>query len=130
MKTLLLIKAGVELFAGFAFAAYPSRLMFILLGETLSSPAGISAVRMFGASIFAMGLASWLARNDSECTATRGLISAMLLYDAAFIVVLLTAHLNMGLSGIALWPVVLLHSALAVFSLFCLKREHTIARPG
>ena len=129
MKTLLLVKTGVEVSAGLAFAAYPSRLMFILLGQALDAPAAIAAVRMFGAAIFALGLACWLARKDSGSPAAKALIMALLFYDAAFIGVLLASRFSRGLSGVGLWPVVILHSALAIYSLICL-RQGLVVRAG
>ena len=128
MKTLLLVKFAVEVLAGLAFALFPSSLFVILLGVPLDAP-GAYAFRMFGGAIFAMGFACWLARDASESPAARALIMAMLLYDAVFVALLLSARLAAGLTGIALWPTVVLHLGLAVSSLFCL-RQGSIARVG
>jgi hypothetical protein len=128
MRTLMLVKFVVEILAGLAFAFFPSALFVILLGVPLDDP-GAYAFRMFGAAIFAIGLACWLAREDSASAAARGLLTATAFYDFAFVALLLAARLVAGLSGIALWPTVLLHLGLAVSSLFCL-RQGSLVRVG
>jgi hypothetical protein len=129
MKTLLLVKSAVEVSAGLAFAFFPSSLFVILLGASLDTP-GAYAFRMFGAAIFAMGFACWLARDASESPAARALIMAMLLYDAVFVALLISARLAAGLTGIALWPAVLLHSGLAIYSLLQLRNGLPALRTG
>jgi hypothetical protein len=129
MKTLILVKFGVETLAGSAFAFFPSALFVLLLGAPLDGP-GAYAFRMFGAAVFALGLACWLARDAAESPAARALIIAMLFYDVAFVMVLLFARFSEGLSGIALLPVVLLHSALGISSLFCLSKDPNVVRSG
>jgi hypothetical protein len=128
MRTLMLVKFAVEILAGLAFSFFPSALFVILLGVPLDDP-GAYAFRMFGAAIFAIGLACWLAREDSASMAARALITATAFYDVAFVALLLAARFVGGLSGIALWPTVVLHSGLAVCSLFCL-RQGTVVRVG
>jgi hypothetical protein len=115
----------VEVGAGLAFVSAPSALFVILLGVPLDAPGGY-AFRMFGVAIFAMGLGCWLARNDSGSSAARALTISLLFYDVAFISVLLVARFSTGLSGVGLWPVVVLHTALAVSSLLCLRPEAAI----
>ena len=129
VKTLLLVKFAVEVLAGLAFALFPRSLFAILLGVPLDTY-GAYAFRMFGAAIFSMGSACWLARNASESPAAKALIMAMLLYDAAFVALLLSARLAAGLAGIALWPTVLLHTVLAIYSLLQLRNRLPALRTG
>ena len=129
LKALLIVKSAVEILAGLAFALFPASLFIILLGTPLA-PGGLFAFRMFGAAIFAMGLACWLTRDDSESPAARGLIMAMLIYDAAFVAILLSARFGGRLSGTGLWPVVVLHSGLGISSLLCLRKSPTVVRTG
>lgn len=121
MKTLLLVKAVIEILAGLAFAFIPALTMSILFRAQVDSAAGVFVCRAIGVPIFTLGLACWLARNDSRSPAATGLVRALLFYDVAFIAVLLFGRLSVG-SGIGLWPAVLLHSALAIFSLLCLRK--------
>jgi hypothetical protein len=127
MKTLLVVKALVEIGAGLAFAFVPSWTMSILFGAQLDTAAGVLACRIIGAPIFTLGLACYLTRNDSRSPAATGLVMALLFYDVAFIVMLLVGRLNVG-SGIGLWPVVLLHAGLAICSLLCLRKDVSIVR--
>jgi hypothetical protein len=84
---------------------------------------------MFGGAIFAIGVACWLARENSGSTAARGLITATAFYDFLFVAILLAARFVGGLSGIGLWPTVALHLGLAFSSLFCL-RQGSVVRVG
>ena len=128
MRTLLLVKFVVEVLAGLTFLIFPSTLFFILLGVPLDA-SGAYAFRMFGGAIFAIGVACWLAREDSASTAARGLIAATAFYDFVFVAILLAARFVGGLSALALWPTVVFHLGLAFSSLFCL-RQGPVVRGG
>lgn len=121
MKTLLIVKSAVEMPTGLALILFPSLVVALLLGSPLNAPAATAVARMAGAAVLTLGIACWLARNDSKSRATTGLIAALLFYDAAVVVIFLVTRLVMGLSGIALWPVVVLHLGLGVWSLRCLR---------
>ena len=57
------------------------------------------------------------AREDEQSRATRGLIAAMLLYDAGLVALLAHARIYLGLSGVGLWPAIFLHMAMGVWCL-------------
>lgn len=122
MKTLLIVKTVVEALAGLALALLPSLLVSLLLGSPLDTPAGIIIARMTGVALLTLGIACWLARNDSQSRAAIGLATALLFYDAAVVAIFLIARLAMGLSGIGLWPIVVLHSGLWIWSVLCLRK--------
>jgi hypothetical protein len=83
-------------------AVAPSLLVEVLLDGTA---AGITVSRVAGVAILALGVACWLARQYAAGRAARGLIAAMLLYNAAVAAILVLLWTNQGLSGVALWPV-------------------------
>jgi hypothetical protein len=68
--------------------------------------------RLAGGALLAIGVACWLER-DLELRAAVGLIAALLLYNLAVSGILAASAVNGGISGIGLWPVVILHAVLA-----------------
>jgi hypothetical protein len=67
-----------------------------------------------------LGVACWLARNDPRSRATSGLTAAMLLYNAVVVVLARTGTAS-GLGGVGLWPAAVLHLAMAVWCVVCLR---------
>ena len=53
--------------------------------------------------------------------AIRGLLAGLLVYNIGACVVLAYIGAGLGLSGPLLWPAVLLHAALTVWTLVCFK---------
>jgi small basic protein len=64
-------------------------------------------------------LAGWRATTHAA-GAARGLVAAMFLYNVAVAALLAFAGVGLGLRGIALWPAVILHAAMAVWCVPCL----------
>ncbi|MFI5455882.1 MAG: hypothetical protein ACHRXM_10565 [Isosphaerales bacterium] len=121
MKTLLTITAAVEAGTGVALAIAPSPVVLVLLGSPLEKPAGLVIGRILGAALFSLGTACWLARDEAKARTATGLIAAMLLYNIAAVSLLGYARLGLGMSGAGLWPGVILHLALAVWCVACLR---------
>ncbi|MGY3694736.1 hypothetical protein ACVIGA_004816 [Bradyrhizobium sp. USDA 3240] len=113
-KPLLAMMGAAEAATGLVLAVAPSFLVELLLGAAPGTAAGTTVSRVAGVAILAIGIACWLAREDAAGRAVRGLIAAMLLYNAAVVAILVLAWTSQGLAGVALWPVVLAHLALAV----------------
>jgi len=123
MKSLLIVTAALETAIGLALLGVPSLVISLLLGGSLDAPAALLVARVTGAALLSLGVACWLARNDEKSRAAVGLVTAMLLYNAAAVLVLLYASIGLALSGIGLWPAVLLHAALAVWCIACLRNQ-------
>jgi hypothetical protein len=113
----------VETLAGLALVIVPSTAISILAGQRLAVPAGFVLGRIGGVALLSLGIACWLARNETQNRAAIGLIWALLFYDVSVVLILLSAHFELGLLGIGLWPAVALHSGLAVWSSLRLRYE-------
>ena len=123
MKSLLIVTAVAEAGTGLALLALPSLVVSLLLGGSLDTPATLVVARMAGAALLALGSACWLARNDGKSRGAIGLVTAMTLYNVAGSAILAYAGIGAGLTGIGLWPAVLLHAALAAWCVACLGRR-------
>ncbi len=126
VKSLLTITAVIEAGTGAALAIAPDAAARMLLGSPLDSPAASIIARVLAGALFALGMACWLARGDDHGRATVGLVASMLLYNIAATSLLVHARIGLGMSGPGLWPGAILHAALAVWCVACLRA----ARPG
>jgi hypothetical protein len=107
---------------GILLLVWPAVPLALLLGVDQTSPEVVIVARIAGAALLALGVACWLARNDSNSSAQTGLLLGVLTYDLAAAGVLAYAGWFLGLAGIALWPAVGLHFALAVCCVPCIPR--------
>src|SRR6266478_3737556 len=123
MNRLLKLTAIIEADAGLALMVVPAVVVRLLLGSRLDTSAAVTLGRVAGAALCALGLACWLARDDGQSRAARGLVAAMLLYNVATVAVLAFAGIGFGLHGVALWPAVVLHAVMAVWCVTCLRRS-------
>lgn len=122
MNRLLTVIALVEAPTGLALLAVPTFVVRLLLGAGISG-ASIPLGRVAGVALFALGVACWLVRYDAQSCAARGLASAMALYNLGAVFVLGAAGIHSRPTGIALWPAVVLHAAMAVWCLKSLLRK-------
>lgn len=121
MRAFLSVTALLEAATGFALATFPSPLVSVLIGSPLDTRSGSIVGRLAGAALLTLGLVCWMARNDQQDRATARLIGAMLFYNLAATTLLLYARLGLGLSGIGLWPAVIVHAVLALWNIACLR---------
>ena len=121
MKQFHTVTAVIETGAGVALIFIPSVVVKLLLGVPLDAPAAVALGRLTGGALFALGIACWFACGDAKSRAARGIVSAMLFYNLAAVAVFLWAGLGLKLAGVALWPAILLHAAMAVWCFGCLR---------
>ena len=105
----------IELGAGLSVMCLPVLAIRLLLGVGEPSPEALIVGRVGGAGLLAIGVACWLARDDFGGRAQHGLLWGMLTYNVGACSVLAIAGSMMQMSGVALWPAVLLHAALTVW---------------
>jgi hypothetical protein len=101
MKSALAFAAIGEVLTGLALLIAPSLVGQVLLGEQLAGVA-IPVARVSGIALIALGIACWPGPP----------LVGMLVYSA--LVTLYLAYLGFagGLTGVLLWPVVVLHAIL------------------
>lgn len=117
----LLLTAVGEGVTGLLLLIWPAILVSLLLGVEAASTEASVLARVAGTALIAIGLMSGMARADTGSPALRAVLSGILFYDLAVAVVLIAAGLVWGLAGVLLWPVVVLHLALAGWCLACLR---------
>ncbi|MGA2254109.1 MAG: hypothetical protein ABSG53_05555 [Thermoguttaceae bacterium] len=110
MKRVLILTAVSEAATGMALLIVPSLVGRLLLGEELTGVA-IPVARVTGIALVALGVACWPGPP----------LVAMLTYSAAVTLYLAYVGFVGGLTGILLWPAVVLHAVLTAF----LTREST-----
>jgi hypothetical protein len=98
----------------------PSLLFALLLGVDQASPEADVVARIAGAALVAFGVGCWAARNEHNRPMQKGVLLGVLIYDVAAAVILAYAAWFLRLVGIALWPAVFLHVALALWCAACL----------
>jgi hypothetical protein len=122
-RHLFIVTAVLEAATGVALVLAPSVPLSLLLGASLDTPAGLAIGRVAGSALLSLGAACWLARHDGQSRAARGLIAAMFFYNIAAVSVLAYAGLGPRLSGVGLWPAVVLHVAMAAWCIACLRTD-------
>ena len=98
MRGVLVLAAVSEAATGLALLVVPSLVGRLLLGETLTGVA-IPVARVTGIALIALGVACWPGPPRV----------GMLLYSAAVALYLASLGIAGGLTGLLLWPAVVLH---------------------
>ena len=101
MKKVLILTAVAEAATGLALLIVPSLVGRLLFGEELAG-AAIPVARVTGIALIALGVACWPGTS----------LVGMLTYSAAVTLYLAYVGIAGGLTGILLWPAVVLHLTL------------------
>ena len=120
-RALLITTAALELPTGLALLLMPAVVGVVLLGEELVEPASFVIARVAGTALVAIGASCWLARNGEGASRRTDLIVGLFIYNAAVTVLLGHAAVVLGMRGILLWPAVVVHTALALWCVACLR---------
>ena len=129
-KLFLSITAFIEAATGLCLLVLPAILFSVLLGLDQASVEAIFIGRLTGAALLAVGIASWVARTDARTPAQLGLLTGILTYNAAATLLLAYAGAVLKMTGVLLWPAVVLHAILAVWCLCCLQPGRQSGRLG
>jgi hypothetical protein len=103
---LLIAEAVVVGMAGLALLLIPSMAVSVAFRSSLNDSVGTFVGRVAGATLFTLGIICWMWRNSPGNRTRTGLAGAMLFYDTALVVVLLSAPFSDGLSGAGRWPAI------------------------
>jgi hypothetical protein len=123
MTRLLVVTAIIEAPTGLALLVVPSIVVRLLLGSPLEASPAKTLGRVAGAALLTLGVACWLARNDTQGTAARGLVAAMMLYNISTVVILGAVGVGSQPIGMALWPAVVLHAVMTGCCILILLTE-------
>ena len=124
MTRLLLFSAIIEVLAGLGAMFAPSVLGRLLLAADIPE-ADAPLVRLCGVALLALGVACWLVRSDVQGRSARALSSAMLVYNLGAVITLGAAGMLSQPVGVALWPAVILHAAMAGWCISALLAKPT-----
>ena len=121
LRLLLTLSGGLEILAGLLALITPATVMAALLGGAVG---GITVVlaRLFGAGVFALGLACLKARNDVASPAGLAVSLGITSYNVLAAVVLLWTAAESGLGGLLLWGAGIGHAALGALFVSALTR--------
>src|SRR3982751_4502841 len=115
LKELFLTTAVVEVVTGLALLGLPAIVLASLLGIQPATAETLFVGRIAGAALLAIGVASFLSRNNAALPAQRGLLTGILVYDVLVALLLVYAAIGVSIGGPALWPAVVLHTLLAIW---------------
>jgi hypothetical protein len=117
MRKLFIAMAAIEMVTGLGLIVSPPMVAWLLLGVALDAPAAMLIARIGGVALLSLGMACWFASRDENSPAAAGVMAAMVLYNSGAIILLAYAGIGLGLSGLGLWPAVLVHTLLAAGSI-------------
>ena len=107
------VTAAIELGAGLAFLAAPAVVIRLLFGSAVDLVPAVGVARLTGAALLSLGGACWWARHDGRSAASRALLGALLIYNAAAVALIIAGAL--GALGPLQWAAVALHGVLTIW---------------
>jgi hypothetical protein len=119
MKSLLKITAILEALTGITLVIAPALLVSILLAVPMEESGALIVARVTGLALLSLSIACW---QSSKAPAASSIVQAMLFYNVAIASLLIYAATVENISGIGLWPVVILHLGLAIWCAQSLKK--------
>ena len=121
LRLLLTFSGSLEILAGSAALIIPATVVSLLLGSSLDS-IGVVLARLFGAGVFALGLACLKARDHAGTPAGLAVSVGITSYNVLAAVVLFWAAAGSGLGGLLLWGAGIGHAVLGALFVSALTR--------
>ena len=110
---LFIVTAAIEVGAGLTLLVAPAVVIGLLFGPAVDVFPAAGIARLTGAALLSLGAACWWARHEQQSAASKALVGAMLIYNAAVVVLVIVGAL--GALGPLQWAVVVLHGSLAIW---------------
>ena len=88
--------AVVELGAGVVLLAAPAAVIRLLFGSAVAIFPAVGIARVAGVALLALAAACWWARADQASAAAKGLVGAMLIYNAGVPLLVLSGSLGLS----------------------------------
>jgi len=120
LRLLLTLSGSLEILAGLPTLIIPAPVVLLLLGSQLDS-IGVVLARLFGAGVFALGLACLKARDDVRSPAGLAVSIGITAYNVLAAVVLLWTAAGSGWGGLLLWGAGIVHAVFGVLFLSVLS---------
>lgn len=114
LRLLLILSGGLEMLAGLLALISPATVVALLLGGP-TDPMTMVLARLFGAGVFALGLACLKARDDVGSAAGLAVSVGIAGYNVLAAVVIIWAAAVLGLGGLLLWGEGIVHAVLGAF---------------
>lgn len=111
LRRLLTISGALEVLVGLPALIAPATGLSVLLGGSVDPIASVLA-RLFGAGVFALGLACLKARHDVTSPAGLAVSLGMTAYNALAAAVIIWAAAGLSLGGLLLWGAGIGHALL------------------
>jgi hypothetical protein len=118
MKSLLTLTAAIETMTGLMMIAFPAFITNLLLGSSSDTLPATTITRIAAVAILAIGIVSWLARFDNQSLASRGLVTALIFYNAGVLIVLACTGTALGFFCPGLWLVVIVHALMTGWCMY------------
>ena len=123
MRHLFIVTAVLEAATGVLLLLVPAVVFAFLFGRGDIGADIALAGRVAGAALLGLGIACWRGRDDSSIRARGSLLTILLVYNIIATALLAFAGVVLSMAGPLLWPAVLCHVALMVWSVDCLRRR-------
>jgi len=126
VNTRILFKASaiIEILTGLALLVAPVFVIGLLLGDGLG-PTGIAVARVLGIGLLSVGVAAWESPGQDTRLAQR---VGLCIFNVGAVVAFVIFGTYGGMSGILLWPAVVLHALIGAMMAWVIMNQRIVSR--